>query len=361
MEYYWIINRMSYKFDYRLKMVECAKMHGISLAARKFKTTRKTVRKWLYRYEREGLNGLKDKPKIPHNIPHKMTLEYEDMIEDLRKRHKNKWGAMRLKQRYRLAPSHTAIHRVIKQKGLIKPKRKRWRKRNDLRELKAKYKPFEKNQIDVKDLSDIYHFWPFMRGLKLPRYEYTCREVSLGVCFFAYADENNSTYASLFAKYVAEHLKSYGIDLATIEYQTDNGSEFIGNVNKRINRLSAFEKTLKEYKIHHGRIPPRSPYLQGDVETFHRIVEDELYEIEDYRNPAEFLGKAYAYELYFNYIRENRWRDNKSPLQLLRERASKLNEGILNLPPIRLETLLIEESKGGYHVPGSARFGIFFC
>ena len=97
---------------------------------------------------------------------------------------------------------------------------------------------------------------------------------------------------------------------------------------------------------------------KGDVETFHRIVEDELYEIEDYRNPAEFLGKAYAYELYFNYIRENRWRDNKSPLQLLRERASKLNEGILNLPPIRLETLLMEESKGGYHVPGSAHLVI---
>jgi hypothetical protein len=26
---------------------------------------------------------------------------------------------------------------------------------------------------------------------------------------------------------------------------------------------------------------------------------------------------------------------------------------MLNLPPIRLEALLIEEGKGGYHVPGS--------
>jgi len=343
---------MSNKFDYRLKMVEFAKMHNISLAAREFKTTRKTIRKWLYRYEQVGLAGLKDKPKTPKYIPHKMSKEEEQRIEDLRKRH-SRWGAIRLKTRYRLNPSHTAIHRVIKQKGLIKPKKKRWRKRKDLRELKAKYKAFEKNQIDVKDLSDIYHYWPFMRGLKLPRYEYTCRELSLGACFFAYADENNSTYASGFARYVAEHLRSYGIDTATIQYQTDNGSEFIGSVNKRINRLSAFEKALKEYNIHHGRIPPRSSYLQGDVETFHRIVEDELYDIEDYKNPAEFLGKAYAYLLYFNYIRENRWRDNKSPLQLLRERAPELNKAILNLPPIRLETLLEEESKSGYHVPGS--------
>lgn len=156
-----------------------------------------------------------------------------------------------------------------------------------------------------------------------------------------------------------EHLRAIlnllSLDTATIQYQIYNGSEFIGSVNKRINRVSAFEKALKEYNIHHGRIPPRSSYLQGDVEIFHRIIEDELYDIEDYKNPAEFLGKAYAYLLYFDYIRENRWRDNKSPLQLLRERAPELDEQILNLPPIRLEMLLEEESNGGYHVPGSVQ------
>ncbi len=39
---------------------------------------------------------------------------------------------------------------------------------------------------------------------------------------------------------------------------------------------------------------------------------------ERYTNSTEFLGKAYAYQLFFNYVRENRWRDNKSPLQFLR-------------------------------------------
>jgi len=354
MKYYWIIRRMSNKFDYRLKIVECAKKTSISNAAKVFETTRPTVRKWVYRYEEQGVSGLKDKSKTPHNIPHKMSKENEDRIEDLRKRHK-RWGAIHLKMRYKLPGSHTAIHRVMKQRDLIKKKKKRWRKRKDLSALKATYKPFQKNQIDVKDLVDIYHYWPFMRGLGLPRYEYTCREVSTGCCFFAYANENNSSYASLFADYVANHLKSYGIDLATIEYQTDNGSEFIGNIRKRINRLSAFEKTLLKHKIYHHRIPPRCSYLQGDVETFHRIVEDELYDIENYSNHTEFLGKAYAYQLYFNYVRENRWRNNKSPLMLLRERAPHLDESILNLPPIRLEILLDEGLRGGYHVPGSVR------
>ncbi|MBU1006693.1 MAG: helix-turn-helix domain-containing protein [Candidatus Omnitrophica bacterium] len=45
-------------------------MHNVSKAAREFKTTRKTVRKWLYRYVEHGLVGLKDRPRSPKHIPH---------------------------------------------------------------------------------------------------------------------------------------------------------------------------------------------------------------------------------------------------------------------------------------------------
>jgi hypothetical protein len=87
----------------------------------------------------------------------------------------------------------------------------------------------------------------------------------------------------------------------------------------------------------------------------HRIVEDELHEIESYANGIEFLGKVYAYQLYFNYIRKNRYRDNKSPVEILRERFPHIDEGVLNLSPLRLETLLPisykKKDKGGYHVP----------
>jgi len=76
----------------------------------------------------------------------------------------------------------------------------------------------------------------------------------------------------------------------------------------------------------------------GDVETFHRIVEEELYEVEGYDNQIEFLGKAYAYQLYFNYLRKNRYRDNKSPVEILKERFPNIDEGVLNLPPIRLSS-----------------------
>jgi transposase-like protein len=358
MGYYHIIKDMSIKFNYRLRMVEYALEHGNSQAAREYRTTRKTVRKWVQRFEQEGLDGLKDRKKAPHHIPHKLRSEDEARIVELRKDHPS-WGSRRLIDRYHVTGSHGAVHRVIRQSNLIKPKRKRWRKRKDLSELKRKMNFFENSQIDTKDLSDIYEYWPFMRRLSLPRYEYTLRELSTGACFFAYADRNNSTYASLFARYVIEHLKSYGLTTVGICWQTDNGSEFIGSVRKKVKRLSAFQKELKADRIEHGRIPPRSPHLQGDVETFHRLVEDELYQIESYDNRVEFLGKVYAYQLYFNYLRKNRYRENQSPAEILRERFPQIDEGVLNLPPIRVEILLEStykkssksERPGGYHVP----------
>jgi len=50
-------------FDYRLKMVRYALEFEISKASREFKTTRKTVYKYLKRYKQEGLERLKNKPK----------------------------------------------------------------------------------------------------------------------------------------------------------------------------------------------------------------------------------------------------------------------------------------------------------
>ena len=343
------------RFDLRLKMVELAQEKGISEAARVYRTTRKTVRKWLKRYEEgAGLEGLKERSRAPKNIPHKMTAEEEARIVELRKRHPS-WGARRLKDRYGLEGGYTAINRVIKQNGLLKRKKKRWRNRKDLSELKKKMAFFENSQIDTKDLSDILQYWPLMKRLGLPRYEYTLRELSTGLSFYAYADANNSTYAAIFAWYVIRHLKSYGIKTARIIWQTDNGSEYIGKVKKKINRKSAFERMLEANGIEHNRIPPRCSYLQSDVETFHKLIEDELYEIESYENDLDFLGKAYAYQIYFNYFRTNRNRGNKSPVMILRERFPEVNEGVLNLPPIRLESIFDlwykERAEGGYHVP----------
>jgi transposase len=357
LRYYDLMKQMATKFTYRLEMVYCAKEHGVSEAARRYQTTRKTVQKWLKRHQNQGLDGLKDQKRSPKRIPHKMDDKTQARILAARKR-LHTFGARPLRDRLGITYSHTAIHRVIKQSGLCEKRKRRHRKRKDLSNLKKAMAFFEKSQIDTKDLSDILPYWSLMRRLGLPRYEYALRELSTGLSFFAYADENTSNNASKFAAYVAWHLKRHGIKTAQIQWQSDNGSEYIGNVNKKTNRKSAFEKTLFRHEINHGRIPPRCSWLQGDVETFNNIVEREFFEVESFKDKEDFLGKAYSYQLYFNHTRKNRYRDNRSPLDILKERFPDADQDVLNLPPIHLdsweESVIAEGAKSGYHVPWPA-------
>jgi len=350
---YWEVSHPMSRFQRRLELVTKAQQTSVSEVARTFKTTRKTVRRWVQHYSAEGLAGLQDHTQAPHHIPHKLSPARAHEIVVLRQRFAT-WGARRLKERFGVAGSPGAIHRVLRQAGLVGRKKRRWRRRKDLSAIKKTYALFEHCQLDTKDLSDIIAYWPVMKRLGLPRYEHTLRELATGAVFYAYADENTSTNAALFARYVQQHLAHYGIALGTLHWQTDNGSEYIGAVRKKVPRTSAFERVLQQAGITHDRIPPRCSYLQGDVETFHRIVEEELYAIETYTHPFDFLGKGYAYQLYFNYFRKNRGRENNAPVDILRERFPQMDEGVLNLPPVRVETLMPTKSQGGYHVPEPA-------
>ncbi len=58
-------------------------------------------------------------------------------------------------QEFDLPSSVGAISRILKEKGLTRRKKKKYQKKNDLRAVKAKYKPFERLQMDVKYLTDI--------------------------------------------------------------------------------------------------------------------------------------------------------------------------------------------------------------
>ncbi len=220
----------------------------------------------------------------------------KNIILSLRDKHPS-WGAKRLKLRYKLKYSHTAINRVLRQNGRIKKKKRKHIKKKELQEIKRKYKVFEYNQIDVKDLSDIPQYWVYMKRLNLPRYQYTFRELSTGLSFYAYSNENNSFYAGLFALYVIAHLKKYNISPQTMKiiFQTDNGSEFIGSVKKNFKKRSFFEKVLGNNNIEHQRIPTRSPTFNSDIEAFHKIIEDEFYECERFDDQDDFFIKSYAY------------------------------------------------------------------
>ena len=86
MKYYSLVRDMS-KYNLRYNLIVKATKTNISETASYYNTTRKTVRKWLRRFEQKGLEGLKDISRAPKNIPHKMPEASEWEIVALRKDH----------------------------------------------------------------------------------------------------------------------------------------------------------------------------------------------------------------------------------------------------------------------------------
>ncbi len=82
--------------------------------------------------------------------------------------------------------------------------------------------------MDVKHIYDIPNHYHFMIKYKLPKYQYTIREIRSGAMFLGLASECNLINSINFVNIFLNHLKNSGIDLSQVIIQTDNGSEFSG-------------------------------------------------------------------------------------------------------------------------------------
>ena len=78
--YYEAYRKMKNCYNTRLKIVHYALDNGVSKAANQFGTTRKTVRKWLKRYQSEGTSGLVDHSRRPHWSSFKIDVQEEQRI-----------------------------------------------------------------------------------------------------------------------------------------------------------------------------------------------------------------------------------------------------------------------------------------
>ncbi|HKV82508.1 MAG TPA: hypothetical protein VJP02_30450 [Candidatus Sulfotelmatobacter sp.] len=99
----------------------------------------------------------------------------------------------------------------------------------------------------------------------------------------------------------------------------------------------------------HVRIPPAAHTYQSDVETVHRLEEDEFFDLENFAGRGDFLAKTHTYQLYFNLVRPNSHKDNLSPWQIIERLQPRSPLELCLLPPVLLDYYLNDE--GGYDVP----------
>ena len=255
-----------------------------------------------------------------------------------------------------LSTSSKTIRKIWRENGVSSRKRrKKHVTKQNLREIKKQFALFERSCEDTKDLDDIPEYYPQMMSKRLPKVQYTFREVSCGVQFLGFSDERSLTNAMLFAGYINEHLKRYGLIVENGIRQTDNGSEYIGAWSAK--EPSVYTQKIESEKLIHGTIPPGAHRFQSDVETVHNIIEVDFYEIERFSDRRDFMEKAHTYQLFFNLERPNTYKENKSPWQLAKEKRPDLQKEALMLPPVDLDDLLDKKiatpAIRGYYVSSS--------
>jgi transposase len=332
-------------------MVKYARQHGVKPAARLFDSTAKTVRKWLGRFDGR-LDSLADRSRAPKNPQRHITDAQRKEAIRLKKKYKG-FGAERLREMFGLGCSGKAIRKIWREEGLLRRKRRKHKTKQNLRALKAQWRPFLQTCLDTKDLNDIPELWPQIRLQGLPLVQYTAREVTSGLQFLAYAQERSLACANLFAELLIAHFKSNGVALGGCTFQTDNGSEFIGSWNAKDD--SAFTKTIEAVTgLVHRTIPPGAHTWQSDVETAHRLIEDEFYEVEHFKGRKNFIEKAYSYNWWFNVARKNSYKENQTPLEIIEKCELKISPLIAEWTPVYLDELINQkldsQLKGGYHV-----------
>mgnify|MGYP001610655437 FL=1 len=353
--WYQVMRLSKDKKQQRYQMVIYAKEHGIKPTARLYATAPKTVRKWLKRFDEGGYQALSDLSRRPHSSPRAISDEQIKKIVALKGVYK-RLGAQQVKILENLPVSSKTIRKIWYEAGVSsRLRRKKHVTKQNLRDIKKQFALFERVCEDTKDLLDIPEYWPQMMDKHLPKVQYTFREISCGVQFLGFAYERSLAHSELFAEYVNEHLKRYGLIVENGIRQTDNGSEYVGSWSAK--KPSAYTVKIEAAKLIHSTIPPGAHRFQSDVETVHNLIEVEFYEIEQFADRADFLEKAYTYQLFFNLERPNTYKESKSPWQLAREKCPDMPKEVLMLPPVDLDALLDKKldlaAQGGYDVSSS--------
>src|SRR5580698_9592040 len=284
--YFDLVREMKNPYNHRLRLVESVRERGIKPTARLFATSTLTVRKWWRRYQQLGPSGLRERSRAPHRHPLKTSVEIEQQVLALRQKLPT-FGAARLKREFDLSPSHMAIQRIWREHGLLKSRKKKYQRKQDLAHIKAQWALFQQISADTKDLDDIPNYWPQAQQLGLPAIQYTARDVRSGLLFWAFAEKRSAAASAVFASRIQQHLDRYGISLRDLVWQTDS---------------------------------------RGD-----------------------FLAKVHTYQLYFNLVRLNSHKGNQSPWQIIEQLAPRSPLELCWLPPVLLDYYL--NDSGGYDVP----------
>ena len=260
-----ILSQQKYQ---RQRMVKYAQKHSVTETAIRYRVSRKTVYKWMSRYD-GSLASLDDLSHRPKTSPRSHT---EKELKQIRKRLKKyKWTDLLLAyqelcEKDGYTRSYGGFKRVVRSLKALKPDKRKKKKRKLKPYQRADY-PGQKIQIDVKYVPS----YCVTDGRKY--YQYTTVDECSRWTYREMYDEH-STYSSKdFLIKLIQHAP-----FPIREVQTDNGCEFTNRLLViKSKHLTMFEKALEELGILYHRIQIATPRHNGKVERQHRQDEARFY------------------------------------------------------------------------------------
>jgi len=196
--------------------------YDISELAELYAVSRKTVYKWLERFEAKGLEGLKDQSRAPHHHPNATGQDIQRQLIALKAR-RPLWGAPKLRHKLLMefgperCPAESTVSEILRRHGLSGRRRRRLGRAVPSQQPLAHCK--EANQVWCADFKGWFRTGNGKKCLPLTisdahsRYLLCCRGLSQAT--------GHVSVKPLFI----ETFREYGLPTSI---RTDNGSPFAG-------------------------------------------------------------------------------------------------------------------------------------
>lgn len=337
------VSKMSLKQEF----VSLASADGANVAelCRRFGISRQTGYEYLRRFKEEGLEGLKERSKRPHQCPHKVLDSVEQAVLNVRREHPV-WGGRKIRARllalqYPVVPSASTITAILRRHQLLDPgessKHQAWQR----------FEHEAPNQLWQMDFKG--HFETLDRR---------CHPLTIlddhsrySLCIQACANEQASTVRTS----LIEVFRRYGLP----ERMTmDNGGPWGSDSEHPYTALTLW---LIRLGIRVGHSRPYHPQTQGKDERFHRTLKAEVLQWHSFRDLTHCQEHFDHWRAIYNHQRPHESLGNQVPAS--RYMASK-RPYPEQLPPLEYgpdDDVRKVQAKGEIHYKGQVyRVGTAF-
>jgi len=239
------------------------KEHTVTELGERYQVSRKTIYKWIGRYQHGGVEALQARSSAPSRHPNATLLEIASEIIFTKRQH-DKWGPKKVlsllkqrspKQRW---PAVSTAQNILKKEGLVQTRKHRRHTPPYSRPFQQCTQPNDSWSIDYKGQFRTGNgrlCYPLTITDNFSRYLLACRGL------------HHPSYEAT-RPHLERALREYGLPLVI---RSDNGSPFASTGLSGLSRLAVW---LIRLQIMLERIAPSHPEQNGRHERMHRTLKE---------------------------------------------------------------------------------------